>query len=65
MDRGQGATIVSLPDSVTDVFGQVCFGLKCKLDPFISHTTTSSDSLQIENTCHFKILFIPLNRIPH
>lgn len=27
---GQGAAIESLPDSVRDVFGQVCFGLKCK-----------------------------------
>lgn len=40
---------MSLIESVWEVLGQVCFGLKCKIDPFTSCTvTTSSDSLQME-----------------
>lgn len=65
MGRRQGIIIVSLPDSARDVFVQVCFGLKCKTDPFISHTTTSYDSLQIENRCCSKILLIHLKMIAH
>lgn len=61
---GRGATIVSLPDSIRDAFVPLSFGLNCKIDPFISHTVTS-ESLQIGNTCCFKILLIQFKVISH
>lgn len=51
----RGGAIVSLPDSIRDAFVQLRFGLNGKIDPFTSHTITTSDGLPVGNTCCFKI----------
>jgi hypothetical protein len=51
--------MVFLTDSIRVAFGQVCFELKYKNNPFISHAITT-DSIQTENTCCFKISLIQI-----